>query len=29
MDLHVEVLATAERPADAGERDPHLVLGEP
>ena len=28
MDLHVEVLARAERAADAGERDPHLLLGQ-
>ena len=29
MDLHVEVLARPERPADARQVDPDLVLGEP
>ena len=29
VDLHVDVLARAERPADPGQRDPHLLLGQP
>ena len=29
MDLHREVLATAERSADAGEMEAHLLGGEP
>ena len=28
VDLHVDVLARPERAADAGERDPHLLLRE-